>query len=99
MAIKNILDGTYMLMLIGNAFLYIPQARLIYKKKSSEGVSFITFIGFMFVQCLAIINGLYYDDSALYVGKIVSLVASSTVLWLILFYRQHKVKGLSCRES
>lgn len=92
MAIKEAIDTTYLILLIGNALLYIPQAKLMYKKKCSIGVSILTFIGFMLAQCFAIANGIYYQDTALIAGKAVSLIASSSVLLLIIYYRTHKTK-------
>jgi uncharacterized protein with PQ loop repeat len=85
--IKTTVDVIYTGMLICNALLYIPQARLLFKKKCSRGVSPLAFFGFMFVQVLAIANGFYYQDAALVIGKGVSLVASTSVFWLILYYR------------
>jgi MtN3 and saliva related transmembrane protein len=54
--------------LIGNAFLFVPQALAVWRKKSDEGVSLVTFGGFCILQVLGVIHGVYQHDRSLIVG-------------------------------
>ncbi|HEY4381948.1 MAG TPA: hypothetical protein VGN01_16490 [Acidobacteriaceae bacterium] len=73
--------------LMGNAALFVPQALAVWRKKSDEGVSLITFGGFNVLQAIAIVHGIYQHDVALIVGMVASIITCGAVTFLTLFYR------------
>lgn len=73
--------------LLGNAALFVPQALAVWRKKSDEGVSLITFAGFNILQAIGVVHGLYQHDRSLVIGLAASLVTCGTVTALTLHYR------------
>ena len=69
---KEIVAWAFGLGLLGNAALFVPQAIAVWRKKSDEGVSLITFGGFNVLQAIGIVHGLYQGDRALTIGMIAS---------------------------
>jgi MtN3 and saliva related transmembrane protein len=84
---KQIVAVVFGFALMGNAALFVPQALAIWRKKSDEGISLITFGGFNLLQVIAIVHGVYQHDLALIVGMIASLITCGAVTCLTLFYR------------
>jgi MtN3 and saliva related transmembrane protein len=84
---KDIVALVFGLGLMGNAALFVPQAIAVWRKKSDEGISLITFAGFNLLQVIAIVHGVYQDDRSLIVGMIASLITCGSVTCLTLFYR------------
>lgn len=73
--------------LLANALLFIPQIISLLKKKSSEGLSLITFLGFNVIQIFTLFHGLSTHDDLLVIGYLFSIVTCGTVSFLIAFYR------------
>lgn len=88
--IKDMFNFFYTIALIANACLYIPQAVKIYRNKSSKNLSITMFFGFSFYQFFAILNGIYYYDLPLIIGKISSFITCSVVIFLIFVYRKNR---------
>jgi MtN3 and saliva related transmembrane protein len=84
---KDIVALVFGLGLMGNAALFVPQAVAVWRKKSDEGISLITFAGFNLLQVIAIVHGIYQQDKSLIVGMIASLITCGAVTCLTLFYR------------
>ncbi len=70
-----------------NALLFVPQALALWRKKSSEGVSLLTFGGFSVLQAIGIVHGFYQRDLSLILGMAASLLTCGTVTALTVFYR------------
>jgi len=90
---KQLVAVVFGLGLLGNALLFVPQAIAVWRKKSDEGISLITFGGFSILQVIGIIHGLYQQDLSLTLGMAASLLACGTVTLLTLFYRVRRTKG------
>ncbi len=88
---KQLFDILFGIGLFGNAALFLPQAIALYRKKSSTGVSLLTFAGFNVLQVIAIIHGLYWRDLSLILGMVASLVSCGAVTILTLYYRKSPV--------
>jgi MtN3 and saliva related transmembrane protein len=73
--------------LFGNALLFVPQAIAVWRKKSDEGISLVTFGGFSVLQILGVIHGLYEHDNSLILGLGASFLTCGTVTALTIFYR------------
>jgi MtN3 and saliva related transmembrane protein len=84
---KDIVAVIFGFALMGNAALFVPQAIAVWRKKSDEGISLITFGGFNVLQAIAIVHGFYQHDLALIVGMVASIITCGTVTFLTLFYR------------
>ena len=84
---KEIVAVIFGLGLFGNAALFVPQALALWRKKTDEGISLVTFAGFNILQVVAIVHGVYQNDLALILGMIASLITCSAVTTLTIFYR------------
>jgi len=87
---KDIVAVIFGLGLIGNAALFVPQALAVWRKKTDEGISLITFGGFNLLQIIAIVHGVYQHDRALIIGMVESVITCGTVTSLTLFYRMKR---------
>jgi uncharacterized protein with PQ loop repeat len=76
--------------LLCNALLFVPQAMAVWRKKTDEGISLITFGGFSILQAIGIIHGLYQRDLSLTLGMAASLLSCGAVTFLTLFYRSRR---------
>jgi MtN3 and saliva related transmembrane protein len=70
-----------------NALLFVPQVLAVWRKKSDEGISLITFGGFSILQAIGIVHGVYEHDWSLILGMAASLLSCGSVVLLTLFYR------------
>jgi MtN3 and saliva related transmembrane protein len=79
--------------LIGNALLFVPQALALWRKKTDEGVSLVTFGGFSVLQVLGVVHGFYEHDNSLVVGLGASFLTCGTVTALTIFYRLRRMRA------
>jgi MtN3 and saliva related transmembrane protein len=84
---KEIVAVLFGLGLVGNALLFVPQALAVWRKKSDEGISLITFGGFCALQVISIVHGVYQHDPSMIVGMGASLLTCGAVTALTIFYR------------
>jgi MtN3 and saliva related transmembrane protein len=78
--------------LVGNALLFVPQAIALWRKKTDEGVSLLTFGGFSVLQVVGIVHGVYEHDWSLILGMAASLLTCGTVTGLTVFYRVKRLR-------
>lgn len=90
---KEIVAVIFGLGLLGNALLFVPQVIAVWRKKSDEGISLITFGGFSTLQVIGIIHGLYQRDPSLIIGMAASLLTCGSVTALTVFYRVRRLSG------
>ena len=76
-----------------NALLFVPQIIAVWRKRSDEGISLLTFGGFSVLQIIGIVHGLYQHDPSLTIGMAASLLTCGTVTVLTIFYRVHRLRG------
>jgi MtN3 and saliva related transmembrane protein len=76
-----------------NALLFVPQVLALWRKKSAEGVSLITFGGFSVLQVVGIVHGVYQNDLSLILGMAASLLTCGSVTFLTIFYRVKRVRA------
>ena len=81
--------------LIGNALLFVPQALALWRKKTDEGVSLVTFGGFSVLQVLGVVHGFYEHDNSLIVGLGASFLTCGTVTALTIAYRLRRLRAES----
>lgn len=82
-----IIDAGFAISLIVNALLFIPQIIILWRKKSAENVSLITFLGFNVIQFFTFVHGLMLKDYILAIGFLLSIITCATVTSLIIYYR------------
>jgi MtN3 and saliva related transmembrane protein len=90
---KEIVAVIFGLGLLGNALLFVPQVIAVWRKKSDEGISLITFGGFSVLQVIGTIHGLYQRDPSLIIGMAASLLTCGSVTGLTIFYRMRRLSG------
>ncbi|HEX3569665.1 MAG TPA: hypothetical protein VHU44_02465 [Acidobacteriaceae bacterium] len=91
---KQIVAVIFGLGLLGNAALFVPQALAVWRKKTDEGISLITFGGFNILQAIGVVHGVYQHDLSLIVGLGASFVTCGTVTFLTLYYRAARKRSL-----
>jgi MtN3 and saliva related transmembrane protein len=87
------------LALLGNAALFVPQAIAVWRKKSDEGVSLITFGGFCILQVIGVVHGFYQHDQSLIVGLGASFLTCGTVTLLTIVYRIRRLRAAGQSEA
>ncbi len=90
---KQIVAVIFGLGLVCNALLFVPQVVAVWRKKSDEGISLITFGGFSVLQAIGIVHGLYQRDLSLILGMAARLLSCGTVTFLTFFYRVRRKRA------
>jgi MtN3 and saliva related transmembrane protein len=90
---KQFVAVVFGLGLLCNALLFVPQVIAVWRKKSDEGISLITFGGFSVLQAIGIVHGIYQGDPSLILGMAASLLSCGTVTLLTVFYRMRRIRG------
>jgi MtN3 and saliva related transmembrane protein len=90
---KEIVAVIFGLALMGNAALFVPQAITVWRKKTDDGISLVTFAGFNVLQVIAIVHGFYQHDTSLVVGMVASLITCGAVTCLTLLYRTRRERA------
>ena len=96
---EQIVAFVFGLALIGNAMLFVPQALAVWRKKSDQGVSLVTFGGFCILQVIGVIHGLYEHDNSLIVGLGASFLTCGTVTLLTIVYRIRRLRALTAAPA
>jgi MtN3 and saliva related transmembrane protein len=91
---KEIVAVVFGLGLLCNALLFVPQVLAVWRKKTDEGISLITFGGFSILQVIGIIHGIYQHDLSLIIGMAASLLSCGSVTGLTIFFRLRRLNGL-----
>jgi MtN3 and saliva related transmembrane protein len=91
---KQIVALAFGLGLLGNALLFVPQAIAVWRKKTDEGVSLVTFGGFCILQVVGVIHGVYQGDNSLIVGLGASFLTCGSVTFLTVVYRMRRLRAL-----
>lgn len=90
---KEIVAVIFGLGLVCNALLFVPQVLAVWRKKTDEGISLITFGGFSVLQMIGIVHGIYQQDLSLILGMSASLLSCGTVTALTFYYRVRRVRA------
>ncbi len=93
MNMKQTVAVIFGLGLLGNAVLFVPQMLAVWRKKSDEGISLITFGGFSVLQIIGIVHGLFQRDLSLTLGMAASLLTCGSVTFLTLLYRVRRKRA------
>jgi MtN3 and saliva related transmembrane protein len=92
MGMKELVAVIFGLGLGCNALLFVPQILALWRKKSDEGISLITFGGFSVLQMVGIVHGLFQHDLSLILGMAASLLTCGSVTALTILYRVRRMR-------
>jgi len=87
MLIAAIIEIIFSVGMFINAGLFVPQAIKIYRTKSTEGLSLLTFAGFNIIQFFTILHGYLHQDFLLMLSVGASFITCGAVTVLILIYQ------------
>jgi MtN3 and saliva related transmembrane protein len=90
---KEIVAVVFGLGLLCNALLFVPQAVAVWRRKSDQGVSLVTFGGFSILQVIGIVHGVFQRDLSLMLGMAASLLSCGTVTLLTAFFRVRRLRA------
>ena len=90
---KQIIAVIFGLGLGCNALLFVPQVLAVWRKKTDEGISLITFGGVSVLQAIGIVHGVYQGDLSLILGMAASLLTCGSVTALTLYYRVRRMRA------
>jgi MtN3 and saliva related transmembrane protein len=90
----QIFDWLFGLGLGCNALLFVPQVLAVWRKKSDEGISLITFGGFSILQAIGIVHGVNHQDWSLILGMSASLLTCGSVTGLTILYRVKRLRAI-----
>jgi len=90
---REIVTFVFGLALLGNAALFVPQAFAVWRKKSDEGISLVTFGGFCILQVIGVVHGFYEHDNSLIIGLGASFLTCGTVTFLTVIYRIRRLRA------
>jgi MtN3 and saliva related transmembrane protein len=71
-----------------NAALFVPQAVHLWRTKTAQGVSILSFAGFNILQAIGTLHGYFEHDYALMIGMLASLLTCGSVTVLAARYSQ-----------
>jgi MtN3 and saliva related transmembrane protein len=97
MSLRELTTWAFGLGLMGNALLFVPQIAAVWRKKTDEGVSLVTFGGFCLLQIVSVIHGLYEHDLAMVLGMGSSLVTCGCVTVLTIFFRVKRMRSAAAK--
>jgi MtN3 and saliva related transmembrane protein len=89
---KELFDWLFGLGLGCNALLFVPQVLAVWRKKTDEGISLITFGGFSILQAIGIVHGVNHQDWSLILGMSASLLTCGSVTALTILYRVRRIR-------
>ncbi|EKD46098.1 MAG: sensory histidine-kinase / response regulator, partial [uncultured bacterium] len=87
--VKNTIEFIFGSALFINALIFIPQAIRIFREKTAQGVSLLTFAGFLFIQLTIVLHGIINQDYLLAAGYLLSMVTCGLVVFLTLIYKNN----------
>lgn len=91
---KEIVAVVFGLGLLCNALLFVPQVIAVWRKKTDEGISLVTFGGFSILQVIGTVHGIYQHDPSLIIGMAASLLTCGSVTALTILYRFRRLSAV-----
>ncbi len=84
---KELIAYLFGLGLLVNAAIFVPQAIKIFKAKSAQGLSVLTFAGFNILQLIGILHGYFQNDMSILIGMAASFLCCGAVTVGAMIYR------------
>lgn len=86
---QNFIETGFFIGLLVNALLFVPQAIKLYRLKSSQGISMITFAGFNVIQAFTAMHAYLVHDTLLLLGYVFSFITCGAVTLFAFLYRHN----------
>ena len=83
---KEIIAYVFGFGMLINAALFVPQAWHIWKAKTAEGISVLSFAGFNTLQLIGALHGYLQGDRALMSGMLASVLTCGSVTLLAAYF-------------
>jgi len=83
---KDVVALVFGFAMVLNACLFIPQAWHLWRTKSAQGVSVVSFAGFNALQLIGVAHGFFQRDFALMTGMLASFLTCGSVTLLAAYY-------------
>jgi MtN3 and saliva related transmembrane protein len=84
--VKEAVAFIFGLGMVLNAALFVPQALHLWRTKTAQGVSILSFAGFNALQAIGALHGYFQHDYALMIGMFASLATCGSVTALAAHY-------------
>jgi len=84
--VKETVAFVFGLGMVLNAALFVPQALHLWRTKTAQGVSILSFAGFNALQAVGALHGYFQHDRALMIGMLASLATCGSVTVLAAHY-------------
>lgn len=88
---KDIVAVIFGFAMMLNACLFVPQAWHLWRTKSAQGISVLSFAGFNALQAVGVAHGYFQQDYALMTGMFASLLTCGSVTVLAAYYSRARV--------
>jgi len=88
--VKETVAFIFGLGMVLNAALFVPQAVHLWRTKTAQGVSILSFAGFNALQAVGALHGYFQHDRALMIGMLASLVTCGSVTVLAAHYSRKR---------
>jgi MtN3 and saliva related transmembrane protein len=88
--VKEAVAFIFGLGMVLNAALFVPQALHLWRTKTAEGISILSFAGFNTLQAIGALHGYFQHDRALLIGMLASLVTCGSVTVLAARYHRKR---------
>jgi MtN3 and saliva related transmembrane protein len=85
---KEVVALVFGLGMVLNAALFVPQAMHLWRTKTAQGISILSFAGFNSLQAIGALHGYFQHDRALMIGMLASLITCGSVTLLAIRYRR-----------
>ena len=90
---KETVAYVFGLAMVLNAALFVPQALHLWRTKTAQGVSVLSFAGFNALQAIGALHGYFQHDRALMYGMLASLATCGSVTLLAAHYGRKSLPG------
>src|SRR5262244_1298583 len=88
---RNAVAFVFGLGMVLNAALFVPQAIHLWRTKTAQGVSLVSFAGFNALQAIGALHGYVQHDYALMIGMLASLTTCGSVTLLAARYGRRDI--------
>jgi MtN3 and saliva related transmembrane protein len=91
--VKETVAYIFGLAMVLNAALFVPQALHLWRTKTAQGISVLSFAGFNALQAVGALHGYFQHDRALMYGMLASLATCGSVTLLAALYGRRRLPG------
>lgn len=86
--LEYVIETIFGLGLFFKAMVFLPQLIKLYRSKSAQNISLLTFLGFNIMQIVTILYGYTNKDYILMTGFLLSFLICGSITTLIILYKK-----------